>query len=498
MKRIGIVVCCFVVLWLPSQAQERSWILMEYMTLEEARESLERKVKNIECCLDSAFQEQGKEIKEYPYNYTRPSGKTMGLLSKEEVVSLLSDPRRKSLFTFSNQGRKSWVNIKHNTGYLIGYVIRTYLSDQTKIKKVFYANGTTETDPTILETKLWYYNLKPIDSLLVDINIHYPTAMDVVKMPIDEPQRKEIDKSRFVELIDKEENRVTVAFAEGMLRKGELYFRSGERLYSLSKSGHMATLPTLEMYTTLRELYNHCLDLIDKIDKGYFSSMEKLMEEHKRTRPAAPTLQYIHTFVCEIPADTESLEFYYVSSTDSMLFTDKIVKLEKERMCDYGIYYQNRNYGLVDLDGNIIVEPSTENGSFQEVVGVFFTPKNNDRNKKNFRLLTPDLKMNKMERTPYESYEIVNNTYLLVKEDEKGWGVLHRNGDVILPTNYESITYTDDRNSFIAKLPNGFYQLFNTKGNLIFPDAYHAIEIKNGNIYLSYPVIETGKNKRKR
>jgi hypothetical protein len=481
---------------IPLGAQIEDPLLRDTMTLAQAKYALQQQMATIEYYYYQNYYD--KDIKRaadnYYYSFTRAT-EPFRLLPEERIVEKILNKKWRSFFDFTNRGRESELYIRHDfSGEDINEnkLRPSYLfPHRSLVKKVFYANGTVESDPIVLNTEEWYRNRKPIDSILVDATIVYPASIEVLKMSVLEAQKVDLDTGGFIWLINNDGKRLSLAITENVARNmGALHVLTNDgKRFGNSRGVYVPYQPSTEMYIYASAVYQHCAQLIGEIDRGTYNSVNSLIDRHQKNKPIPPAIKKVNRYSCRIPNNSDSLEITYYSTLDSVSMLNMMIRQRSSRKCDYGIASMSTGdrilYGLVDLDGNWVVRPSLENDYFEEVAGVFYKEHDSDYSRENARLLRVNEKAKKLEPTIYEVFEVFDDTFLLVEEDNEQRGILHRNGNVLLPTKFKNIVYDSGTRYFIAQQDTrpSTYKLFNEKGEDLLTKAYRSIEIRDNRIH---------------
>ena len=482
MRKLFYIICLFILSVPGATAQLSEQIITDTMTLSQAKYALQQEIATINYYF---YQERyGKEMKER-FSRARSASqnaKAFELNNPDTIRYKLKNYNWKG--SFSHNSRVGDSHIYYN------YDINSYILSnagssakrpnyKTFPKKVYYANGTIENSPEVLEEDAWYNNLKPIDSIEVAVKVFYPVKLETIKIPIEKGTYKQ-EAGGFIQVFDTEKY-LDMGVTDNIynqLTAIQCISTTGKRSSFFQNWGPQQ--PTTEMFNHVSKCYTLYSQLIKNIDEGKYKSVKKLKEECESAQPEAPEAQYIIRHAYQIPKDIQTIEYTYYANYDSIMIPLLMSYPNMPLQCDYAVVEDIKNKrivrGVVDLDGKWIIKPAYS--TIDEVAGVFFEVADIGNSTQLMRL---NAKNRTFEKVDFELVENINNTFLIVSKENKT-GVLSRNGNEIIPVKYPSVSHNEDM--FIvrlnAKTPQ--YQVYNSDGKLVLPKTYRLIEIRNGMI----------------
>lgn len=457
MKKIFLLFSVSVLFIFSIEAQIDYPILTREMTFEQAKLALLQQMANINHYYFN---------KDYYKNITKYESNPKKFSWRQEPFELL--PRQQVIDNINSRNWQSWISqtlreqgsrfgVVHGFDKIqVGsYSMHSY-RHHSVLKKVFYANGTVLVDPKILATDRWYKDLKPIDSVLVDATIVFPTATAVMEIPVKEAQKNDLPGGGYIWFMNYYEDILRLSVTDNIkIATIHILTDDGERLGHEGLGTYAPIQPTSEMSSYAGKVYQYCESLLKAIDKGVYTTVESLLEQYEKTKLTPPVIQNVYRYAWRIPENSKTLEITYFATNDSVVIKNIMVKNRDERLCNYGIASVFRDnwtiHGLVDLNGRWIVDPAIENGALNEVAGIFFRKLTNNFSQKKFPLLKVNIKQRTLDATPYIVSDLFDKKFLLVENENGFFGILHSNGRVIIPTEYKNITYDSSTKHFIAE-----------------------------------------------
>lgn len=491
-QKLYIVILLLVSINLQAQFDEP--ILSDTMTLSQARYELQREMSTIN---HYYFQDYyGQRLSDrFKYHKTfRDKKSEFELLPPDTIRQrILADDWSASLH-HTNRSEESNFWISHGfDGDRINKARQStprYIRS-TFVPRIVYYYGSTESDAEILKTDKWYKNRKHIDSISVDLTLHYPTEIATVSISATISGKKDFGNGSFLWLISNDGNYTDVAVTEDIVNNlaGIHGITEDGIRYDHSRNTYTPKQPSTEMFSYASACYTYCRQLIQNIDDGKYRSIKDLIKDFDRTRPAAPAIKWVYRYAFKSRSDLQTIEFKYYTKYDSVSIPNKKAYDFIARKGDYVIVEQSTGNriirGMADKDGKWIIKPSTNTGIIEEVAGTFYKIGNTvDHSKESYELAYPDEKKKRFVKTGFEIVRNINDTVLITGQDEL-FGAMHRNGSTLLPIRYAAVDYPKGWKVFIVRLKSDVpqYQLFHENGEQALSKTYRLIEVSDGRLY---------------
>ena len=469
-------------------------ILSDTMTLSQAKYELQREMATINYYFFQDYYGQylGDRFK---YHKTfRDKIEEFELLPQDTIRKRIEKRNWRTSLNQTNRGKESELRINHSfDGNRINKARSStprYMKSSFIPRKIFYY-GSMESNPEVLKTDNWYKNRKHIDSMLIDLTIHYPTALNTVSVSATTAEKKDFGNGSFLRLLSNDGNFADVSVTDDIvdnLASIHGITEDGVR-FDHSMNTYTPKQPSSEMFNYASTCYMYCQQLVQSIDGGKYHSVEDLIKEFNETRPTAPAIKWIYRYAFKNRNNIQSIEFKYYTSYDSITLKNVMAYDPIPRKGDYVIVEESTGHGIIrgiaDKDGKWIMQPNAGTVIINEVAGIFYKiGATVDHTKKSYKLVYVNEKGKRFVEPDFELKENIDNTILIVEKDELQ-GAVHCNGKTLLPVTFSSVNYQKSWGMFIVRLNVDVpqYQLYFADGRQALPKNYRLIEIAGDKLY---------------
>lgn len=192
--------------------------------------------------------------------------------------------------------------------------------------------------------------------------------------------------------------------------------------------------------------------------------------------------------------------FKNYKNVSTIMTSDGMLEFEKEVLK----FYENGKYGLLDLDGNVVVQAEYDNiESLNFKPGKLLVKKNNFYGVIDIKgNIVVDIKYSSIEGDGFctENDGYTKTGYIVKEKKDTGYyyGYINPNGKLVLKTEYESVerilNYTDTNNIYLVGMKNGkkgFYKngkniIDNKYQSITYSESSNIIIAKTSRNYLFY------------